>query len=56
MKLSHPSTIPYNGGVRTALLYAAYYQGQDYYNIWYDRFISVLEIGISADLSASIDR
>ncbi|HYP77515.1 MAG TPA: hypothetical protein VER12_16200 [Polyangiaceae bacterium] len=35
-------------------LYAAYYQGQDYYNIWYDRFISVLEIGISADLNTGI--
>ena len=37
-------------------LYASYYQGQDYYNIWYDRFISVLEIGISGDLSTSIDQ
>jgi len=36
-------------------LYAAYYQGQDYYNIWYDRFISVLQIGISGDLSTSLD-
>jgi hypothetical protein len=37
-------------------LYASYYQGQDYYNIWYDRFISVLEIGISGDLSTGIDQ
>ena len=36
-------------------LYAAYYQGQDYYNIWYDRFISVLQIGISGDLSTGLD-
>src|SRR6478609_558037 len=35
--------------------YAAYYQGQDYYNIWYDRFISVLQIGISANLNAGLD-
>jgi hypothetical protein len=34
--------------------YAAYYQGQDYYNIWYDRFVSVLQIGISANLSAGL--
>ncbi|HKO52983.1 MAG TPA: hypothetical protein VJV79_34980 [Polyangiaceae bacterium] len=37
-------------------LYASYYQGQDYYNIWYDRFISVLEIGISGDLSTGVDQ
>ena len=37
-------------------LYASYYQGQDYYNIWYDRFVSVLEIGISGDLSTGIDQ
>jgi hypothetical protein len=36
-------------------LYAAYYQGQDYYNIWYDRFISVLQIGISGNLSTGLD-
>ncbi len=36
-------------------LYAAYYQGQDYYNIWYDRFISVVQIGISGDLSTNLD-
>ncbi|HEX4338689.1 MAG TPA: hypothetical protein VH062_22440 [Polyangiaceae bacterium] len=36
-------------------VYAAYYQGQDYYNIWYDRFISVLEFGISGNLSTGID-
>lgn len=36
-------------------LYAAYYQGQDYYNIWYDRFISVLQVGISGDLSTGLD-
>jgi hypothetical protein len=36
-------------------LYAAYYQGQDYYNIWYDRFISVVQIGISGDLSTGLD-
>lgn len=36
-------------------LYAAYYQGQDYYNIWYDRFISTLEIGISGNLSTGLD-
>ncbi|HVZ34023.1 MAG TPA: hypothetical protein VG963_16465 [Polyangiaceae bacterium] len=36
-------------------LYASYYQGQDYYNIWYDRFISVLEIGISGNLSTGLD-
>lgn len=35
--------------------YAAYYQGQDYYNIWYDRFISVVQIGISGDLSTGLD-
>ena len=35
--------------------YAAYYQGQDYYNIWYDRFISVLQIGISGNLSTGLD-
>jgi hypothetical protein len=31
--------------------YAAYYQGQDYYNIWYDRFISVFQLGMSGNLS-----
>jgi hypothetical protein len=36
-------------------LYAAYYQGQDYYNIWYDRFISVLQIGFSGNLSTRLD-
>jgi hypothetical protein len=36
-------------------LYAAYYQGQDYYNIWYDRFVSVLQIGISGDLSTGLE-
>jgi len=36
-------------------LYAAYYQGQDYYNIWYDRFISVVQIGIAGDLSTGLD-
>jgi hypothetical protein len=36
-------------------LYAAYYQGQDYYNIWYDRFISVVQIGISGNLSTGLD-
>jgi len=36
-------------------LYAGYYQGQDYYNIWYDRFISVLQIGISGNLSTGQD-
>jgi hypothetical protein len=36
-------------------LYAAYYQGQDYYNIWYDRFISVIQIGFSANLSTGLD-
>jgi hypothetical protein len=36
-------------------LYAAYYQGQDYYNIWYDRFISVLQIGVSGNLSTGLD-
>lgn len=36
-------------------LYAAYYQGQDYYNIWYDRFISVLQIGFSGNLSTGLD-
>jgi hypothetical protein len=35
--------------------YAAYYQGQDYYNIWYDRFISVLQVGIAGDLSTGLD-
>ena len=35
--------------------YAAYYQGQDYYNIWYDRFISVLQVGISGNLSTGVD-
>jgi hypothetical protein len=35
-------------------LYAAYYQGQDYYNIWYDRFISVLQIGIAGDLKTGL--
>ncbi len=34
--------------------YAAYYQGQDYYNIWYDRFISTLQVGISANLGAGV--
>jgi hypothetical protein len=36
-------------------VYAAYYQGQDYYNIWYDRFISTLEFGFSGNLSTGID-
>ena len=36
-------------------LYVSYYQGQDYYNIWYDRFISMLQIGIAGNLSASVD-
>jgi hypothetical protein len=36
-------------------IYAAYYQGQDYYNIWYDRFISVFAIGISGNLSTGVD-
>ena len=36
-------------------LYAAYYQGQDYYNIWYDRFISVVQIGIAGNLNTSLD-
>jgi len=36
-------------------LYAAYYQGQDYYNIWYDRFIAVLQVGISGNLSTDLD-
>lgn len=36
-------------------LYAAYYQGQDYYNIWYDRFISVVQLGISGNLSTGLD-
>ena len=36
-------------------LYAAYYQGQDYYNIWYDRFISVVQIGISGNLSTGLN-
>ena len=31
--------------------YAAYHQGQDYYNIWYDRFISVFQLGMSGNLS-----
>jgi hypothetical protein len=35
--------------------YAAYYQGQDYYNIWYDRFIAVLQLGISGNLSTGLD-
>jgi hypothetical protein len=36
-------------------LYAAYYQGQDYYNIWYDRFISVLQIGFYGNLSTGLE-
>jgi hypothetical protein len=35
--------------------YAAYYQGQDYYNIWYDRFISVLQVGISGNLGTRVN-
>jgi hypothetical protein len=44
----HPSTIDVG-------LYAAYYQGQDYYNIWYDRFISVFQVGVSGNLSTGLD-
>ena len=36
-------------------VYAAYYQGQDYYNVWYDRFISAFQVGISGNLSTGID-
>ncbi len=27
---------------------------KDYYNIWYDRFISVLQIGLSGNLSTGL--
>lgn len=35
-------------------LYASYYVGHDYYNIWFDRLAHVIEIGIAGNLAPAL--
>ncbi|HEX7670462.1 MAG TPA: hypothetical protein VF395_12790, partial [Polyangiaceae bacterium] len=35
-------------------VYASYYVGHDYYNIWFDRVANVFQIGIGADVASSL--
>jgi hypothetical protein len=37
-------------------LYAAYFIGHDYYNIWFDRVANVLEVGISGNVGPTLMR